>query len=78
MATAEVDWSDPESVVEYLVGYSRVLNGGGRGFDETASRELVRRDVERARNVAALQNHDAFSDDDRSREPLPRSRFRRW
>ena len=70
VATAEVDWSNPESVVEYLVGYSRVLNGGQRRFDEAASREFVRRDVERARNVAALQNHDAISDDDRSREPL--------
>ena len=70
VATAEVDWSDVESVVEYLVGYSRVLNGVERPFDEAASRELVRRDVERARNVAAQQNHDAIADDDRSREPL--------
>ena len=70
VATAEVDWSDPESVVEYLVGYSRVLNGVQRPFDEAASREFVRRDVERARHVAALQNHDAIADDDRSREPL--------
>jgi pimeloyl-ACP methyl ester carboxylesterase len=70
VATAEVDWSDSESVVEYLVGYSRVLNGGRRSFDEVACREFVRRDVERARNVAALQNHNTISDDDRSREPL--------
>ncbi len=70
VATAEVDWSDPESVIEYLVGYSRVLNGVQRPFDEAASREFVRRDVERARNVAALQNHDAIADDDRSRQPL--------
>ena len=53
MATAEVDWSDRESVIEYLVGYSRVLAGGQRPFDEAASRELVRRDVERARDFAA-------------------------
>jgi pimeloyl-ACP methyl ester carboxylesterase len=70
VATAEVDWSDPESVIEYLVGYSRVLNGGQRPFDEAASREFVRRDVERARNVAALQNHDTIAGDDRSPEPL--------
>ena len=70
VATADVDWSDPESVIEYLVGYSRVLNGGRRPFDEAASRAFVRRDVERARNVAALQNHDAIADDDRSRGPL--------
>ncbi len=30
----------------------------------------MRRDIERARNVAALQNHNALVDDDRSREPL--------
>ena len=70
VATAEVDWSDHESVVEYLVGYSRVLNGARRGFDEAASREFVRRDIARARNVAALQNHDALVDDDRLRQPL--------
>ncbi len=70
VATAKVDWSDPESVIEYLVGYSRVLNGGQRPFDEAAWRELVRHDVERARNVAALQNHDAISGGDQSPEPL--------
>jgi pimeloyl-ACP methyl ester carboxylesterase len=68
--TAEVNWSDPESVIDYLVDYSRVLNGSQRPFDETASRALARRDVERARNVAALQNHDIISDDDRPRDPL--------
>ena len=57
-------------MVEYLVGYSRVLNGVQRRFDEAASRNLVRRDVERARDVAALQNHDAISDDDRLRRTL--------
>jgi pimeloyl-ACP methyl ester carboxylesterase len=70
VATADVDWSEPESVIEYLVGYCRVLNGVQRPFDEAAARAFVRRDVERARNVATLQNHDAISDDDRSRRPL--------
>ncbi len=70
VATAVVDWSDHDSVVEYLVGYSRVLSGGRRVFDEAATREFVRRDVERSRDVAALQNHDAIADDDRSRESL--------
>ena len=70
VATAEVDWSDPASVTDYLVGYSRVLNGVQRPFDEAASRAFVRRDVERAGNVAALQNHDVISGDDRSRGPL--------
>jgi len=70
LATAEVDWSDADSVVEYLVGYSRMLAGGRRPFDEARLRELVRRDVERARNIAAAQNHDVLPDDGRSGEPL--------
>jgi pimeloyl-ACP methyl ester carboxylesterase len=69
-ATAQVDWSDRDSVIEYLVDYSRVLAGGRRPFDEEASRELARREVERARNFTALQNHDAISDDDQPRESL--------
>jgi pimeloyl-ACP methyl ester carboxylesterase len=69
-ATAKVDWSDGRSVIEYLVDYSRVLAGGQRPFDEAAVRELVRRDVERARNFAAAQNHDVLADDERLREPL--------
>jgi pimeloyl-ACP methyl ester carboxylesterase len=64
-ATATVDWSDAESVIEYLVGYSRVLAGPAR-FDEAALRELARRDVERARNFPAAQNHDLLPDDGRT------------
>jgi pimeloyl-ACP methyl ester carboxylesterase len=67
-----VDWSDAESVIEYLVGYSRVLAGTQRSFDETACRAFVRRDLERAGNGAALQNHDliASGNDDASRRAL--------
>jgi pimeloyl-ACP methyl ester carboxylesterase len=37
LRTAQVDWSDAESVIEYLVAYTRVLVGGQRPFDETAA-----------------------------------------
>jgi pimeloyl-ACP methyl ester carboxylesterase len=60
VSTAAVDWSDADSVVDYLAGYSRVLAGGQRPFDEAAARSLVRRDVERARDFATLQNHDVL------------------
>jgi len=66
VAGAEVDWSNRDSVVEYLVGYSRLLAGGQRPFDEAALRDLVRRDIARAINVASLQNHDVVAHDDRS------------
>jgi pimeloyl-ACP methyl ester carboxylesterase len=65
----ELDWSDSDSVVEYLVEYSRVL-AGRRPFDERALRELARRDVERARDFAAARNHDLLHGDERSHAPL--------
>jgi pimeloyl-ACP methyl ester carboxylesterase len=69
VSTSTVDWSDPDSVVDYQVDYSRVL-GGARPFDEGAVRDLVRRDIERARDFASLQNHDAIPDGDRRHQPL--------
>jgi pimeloyl-ACP methyl ester carboxylesterase len=70
VTTVEVDWSDSESVIEYLVGYWRLLSGAERPFDEAAFRALVSRDVRRARDFRAAQNHDLLRDDGRSREPL--------
>jgi pimeloyl-ACP methyl ester carboxylesterase len=70
VSTARIEWSDPDSVIDYLVGYSRMLAGGRRPFDEAAVRQLVRRELERARDFAAVQNHDAIPDDNRRRQPL--------
>jgi pimeloyl-ACP methyl ester carboxylesterase len=61
-ATAEVDWADERSVVDYLVEYSRVLAGGERPFDDAAARELVLRDVARAHDIAASENHGLVPD----------------
>jgi pimeloyl-ACP methyl ester carboxylesterase len=70
VSTVEIDWSDRESVIEYVVGYSRVLAGDRRPFDEAAMRDLVRRDVERARDFAAAQNHEVLPEGESSTEPL--------
>jgi pimeloyl-ACP methyl ester carboxylesterase len=70
VATAQVDWSDADSIVEYMGGYTRMLAGGKRPFDEGAVRDLVRRDVQRARDFPAVRNHDVIPDDERSRDPL--------
>jgi pimeloyl-ACP methyl ester carboxylesterase len=63
LAKVDVDWSDAASVTEYQLQYSRMLAGDARPFDEAAARELIRRDVERARDFSAAQNHDAISSD---------------
>lgn len=71
VSTASVDWTDAGSVIEYLVGYTRMLAGGRRPFPEDSVRDLVRRDIARARDVAAVRNHDLlFDDDDRQYPPL--------
>src|SRR3954447_19334363 len=66
MSTAAVDWSDAESAIGYLVGYSRMLAGGRRPFAEGPMRSLVRRDIARAHDFAAVQNHDALPEGERS------------
>ena len=68
MATATVDWSDRDSVIDYLVEYLRLLTG--RSFDEAAARDLARRDVERARDFASMHNHDVLVGDDREHGPM--------
>jgi pimeloyl-ACP methyl ester carboxylesterase len=70
LASAEVDWSDRESVIDYLVAYQRMLAGGVRPFDEVAWRELVRREVERARDIAASQNHSLMPEGDAPSKPI--------
>jgi pimeloyl-ACP methyl ester carboxylesterase len=64
LATAELDWSDRESVIDYLVGHAQTLAGDERPFDDAAARELVRRDVERAHNIAASENHAVLPEGD--------------
>ena len=70
VSTMTVDWSDEESVIEFQAEYSRMLAGGLRPFDESAMRDLVGRDVERARDVAAAQNHDLISEGELPSGPL--------
>jgi pimeloyl-ACP methyl ester carboxylesterase len=70
VASAEADWSERRSVIEYLVGYQRMLAGGARPFDEAVWRQLVRRDVERARDIAASQNHNIIPEGDVPSEPI--------
>jgi pimeloyl-ACP methyl ester carboxylesterase len=70
LANVQVDWSDPSSVVEYVVDYWRVLWGSERDFNEAYIRQLAQRDVARARSVAAAQNHGLLPDEEHPRGPL--------
>ncbi len=70
VSTAQADWSDPESASDYLVDYSRVLAGEERPFDEAGARDLIRRDVRRARNFASARNHDELAAGESTRGAL--------
>jgi pimeloyl-ACP methyl ester carboxylesterase len=70
LASAEVDWSNRQSVIEYLVGYQRMLAGEARPFEEVEWRALVRRDVERARDIVASQNHNELPEGDVPSGPI--------
>ncbi len=50
MRSASVDWSDADSVIDYLVAYAHLLAGYERRFEDYEVRDLVRRDAERARD----------------------------
>ena len=79
VATAEVDWSDAESVIEYLVDYSRVLAGGERPFDEAGgprARPPRRRARAQLRGRAEPRPHRAGRR--AAASPCPRSPCRRW
>lgn len=68
--SVDVDWSDEASVADYLVAYERLLAGSRRPFDAATTKGLVARDVARARDIRAIQNHDLVEDEDRLRPPL--------
>ncbi len=69
-ASLAVDRSDQGSVIEYMVAYERMLAGGARPFDEAEWRDLIRRDVERARDITASDNHSMIPEGDVPTEPI--------
>jgi pimeloyl-ACP methyl ester carboxylesterase len=70
IASAEVDWSNPSSVVRYVVDDWRALAGRDRPFDAAGTRELAATEVERARSFASAQNHALLSGDEPALRPL--------
>jgi pimeloyl-ACP methyl ester carboxylesterase len=70
VSTVRIDWSDRDSTIEHLVGYSRMLAGDQRPLDEALVRDFLRRDIDRARDFAAAQNHDLLTEGESSSEPL--------
>jgi pimeloyl-ACP methyl ester carboxylesterase len=60
-----IDWTDRAQVVRLLLAESRVLAGTAHPFDEAGARQLIERDVDRARNFASVSNHVLVRESDR-------------
>jgi pimeloyl-ACP methyl ester carboxylesterase len=56
--TPPPDPANRDAAIDHLVAYQRVLAGGRRPFDERYARDIVRHDMERARNYPSVQNHE--------------------
>jgi pimeloyl-ACP methyl ester carboxylesterase len=65
-----LEWSDAEAVIDYHTRYAVMLAGERHPHCERRLRELVHRDVARARDFAAARNHDELADDGRDHGPL--------
>ena len=52
------DSADRDAALDHLVAYQRLLTGGRRPFDDAFARDLVRRDMERARSYPSAGNHE--------------------
>lgn len=60
----KLDWSDRGAVIEFMIGNSRALAGSAYPFDERGARELIERDMGRARNFMSATNHFALKGGD--------------
>lgn len=65
-AWEDLDWTDTGALADMLVRDARALAGTRHAFDETAARELVDRDLERATDPRRLANHGDLDGDESS------------
>lgn len=63
------DWSDRAAVTEFMVDHMRASAAGSRTFDDAGVRDLIRRDLDRAVNIASSANHSVLDFGDPSPEP---------
>ncbi|CEH28041.1 acetyltransferase [Aneurinibacillus migulanus] len=61
---ATLNWSDEESVANYLVAGSRLLCGSKHTFDEKRVYKQVTKEIKRANNLLSMFNHALLKGDD--------------
>ena len=61
---AKLNWSDEESVANYLVTGSVLLCGSKHKFDEKRAYKQVEKEIKRANNLLSMFNHSLLKGDD--------------
>ncbi|MEC0236372.1 alpha/beta hydrolase [Paenibacillus kribbensis] len=56
-----IDWTNEQSVVEFVIGRSRILVGSKHPFDENKIIKLAKEDLRRSTNMASMNNHGLLS-----------------
>lgn len=60
----KLNWSDEESVANYLVAGSALLGGSKHKFDEKRVYKQVEKEIKRANNLLSMFNHSLLKGDD--------------
>ncbi|MGQ3481366.1 alpha/beta fold hydrolase [Paenibacillus sp. TY11] len=56
-----IDWTKEQSVVDFVIGRSRILVGSKHAFDENKVYKLAKEDWKRSNNIASMNNHVMLS-----------------
>lgn len=59
---AELDWTNRQAVIDYMVGAWRLLSGSAHVFDETLTRVLAAQDFDATPNPLTAFNHAQLGD----------------
>ncbi|MFS8215348.1 alpha/beta fold hydrolase [Paenibacillus polymyxa] len=56
-----IDWTNEQSVVDFVIGRSRILVGSKHAFDEKKVYKLAKEEWKRSNNIASMNNHAMLS-----------------
>ena len=63
-SSSSVDWSERDSVIKYMVGGWKLLNGSKWEFDNERGVKLAETEYERAKNLLSMFNHALLKGDE--------------
>ncbi|MFC9601455.1 alpha/beta fold hydrolase [Peribacillus butanolivorans] len=56
-----IDWTNDQSIIEFIVGKWRIISGSRHTFDEQRVHRLAIEEIRRSNNIASMNNHGLIS-----------------